>query len=179
MVGNVKRGFTDHNASGRSLILWSVITIADDNMQDQHFMYRRVWINSCTFNQFKMKKQWNVDLRLCFLTYTVQDARTVLYLDLYVSMDSLTLTLASFSQRYLAEAQDYINVLLEQMKMVTYQKMKVFIFIWIGVEFLETFCSVLFDSGNVIKYIILPILSGYLEWVLQVPQAHRFSIFEA
>ncbi len=33
-VGNSKRGFTDHNASGRSLILWSVIM--DDNMQDQH-----------------------------------------------------------------------------------------------------------------------------------------------
>ncbi len=40
MVGNLKRGFTDLNTSGRSLILWSVITIADDNMQDQHFMYR-------------------------------------------------------------------------------------------------------------------------------------------
>ncbi len=34
-VGNSKRGFTDHNASERSLILRSV-TIADDNMQDQH-----------------------------------------------------------------------------------------------------------------------------------------------
>ncbi len=52
---------------------------------------------------------------MCFLTYTVQDART---LGLYISMDSLTLTLASFSQRYLAEAQDNINVL-EQMKIVT------------------------------------------------------------
>ncbi len=36
MVGNSKRGFTDHNASGRSFILRSVITIMDDNMQDQH-----------------------------------------------------------------------------------------------------------------------------------------------
>ncbi len=35
-VGISKRGFTDHNTSGRSLILRSVITIADDNMQDQH-----------------------------------------------------------------------------------------------------------------------------------------------
>ncbi len=35
-VGNPKQGFTDHSASGRSLILRSVITIADDNMQDQH-----------------------------------------------------------------------------------------------------------------------------------------------
>ncbi len=34
-------------------------------------------------------------------------------------MDSLTLTLASFSQRYLAKAQDNINDLLEQMKSVT------------------------------------------------------------
>ncbi len=32
---------------------------------------------------------------------------------------------------------------------------------------------------NVIKNIILPILSGYLESVLQVPQTHRFTIFEA
>ncbi len=54
-----------------------------------------------------------------FLPYTVQDARTVRYLGLYISMDLLTLTLASFSQRYLAEAQDNINVLLEQMKIVT------------------------------------------------------------
>ncbi len=54
-----------------------------------------------------------------FLTFTVQDVRTVHYLGLYVNMDSLTLTLASFSQRYLAEAQDNINVLLEQMKIVT------------------------------------------------------------
>ncbi len=53
-----------------------------------------------------------------FLTYTVQNVRTVLYLGLYVSMDSLNLTLASFSQRYLAEAQDDINVLLEQKKIV-------------------------------------------------------------
>ncbi len=35
-VGNSKQGFTDHNASGRSIILRSVIMIADDNMQDQH-----------------------------------------------------------------------------------------------------------------------------------------------
>ncbi len=41
-VSNSKRGFTDHNADGISLILRSVITIADDNMQDQHFVYHRV-----------------------------------------------------------------------------------------------------------------------------------------
>ncbi len=35
-VGNSKRGFTDLNASRRSLILRSVIMIVDDNMQDQH-----------------------------------------------------------------------------------------------------------------------------------------------
>ncbi len=36
-VGNTKQGFTDHNASRKSLILATVvITIADDNMQDQH-----------------------------------------------------------------------------------------------------------------------------------------------
>ncbi len=35
-VGNSKREFTDHNASGRSLILRAVITIAYDNMHDQH-----------------------------------------------------------------------------------------------------------------------------------------------
>ncbi len=34
--GLIKQGFTDHNASRRSLILRSAITIADDNMQDQH-----------------------------------------------------------------------------------------------------------------------------------------------
>ncbi len=39
-------------------------------------------------------------------------------LGLYISMDSLILTLASFSQRYLAKAKDNINVLLEQMKIV-------------------------------------------------------------
>ncbi len=35
-VGNTKRGFTDLNSSGRNLILWSVIKITDDNMQQQH-----------------------------------------------------------------------------------------------------------------------------------------------
>ncbi len=49
-------------------------------------------------------------------------------------MDSLTLTLASFSQKYLAKAQDNINVLHEQMKVYDNQKMKVFVFICIGVE---------------------------------------------
>ncbi len=34
-MGNSKR-VTDHKASGRSLILWSVIMIADDNMHNQH-----------------------------------------------------------------------------------------------------------------------------------------------
>ncbi len=66
-----------------------------------------------------MERNWNVTFVYVFLTYTVQDARTVRYLGLYVSMDALTLTLASFSQRYVAKAQDNINVLLEQMKIVT------------------------------------------------------------
>ncbi len=35
-VGNLKQEFADLKASGRSLILQSVITITDDNMQDQH-----------------------------------------------------------------------------------------------------------------------------------------------
>ncbi len=35
-VGNLKQEFADLKASGRSLILQSVITIVDDNMQDQH-----------------------------------------------------------------------------------------------------------------------------------------------
>ncbi len=48
-----------------------------------------------------------------FLPYTVQDVSTVSHLGLYISMDSLIITSASFSQRYLAEAQDNINVLLE------------------------------------------------------------------
>ncbi len=86
-----------------------------------------------------MKRQWNVDLRLCVLSYTVDDVRRVLYLGLDISMDSLTLTLASFSQRYLAEAQDDINVLLEQMKIVNELKMNVFVFIGIGGECLGTF----------------------------------------
>ncbi len=51
-----------------------------------------------------------------FLTYTVQDARTIRYLGLHV--DSITLTLASFSQIYLVKAQNNINVLLEQIKIV-------------------------------------------------------------
>ncbi len=40
-----------------------------------------------------------------------------------------------------------------------------------------TFFSVLFclALGNRIKLIILPILSGYLESVLQEPQVHCFS----
>ncbi len=108
MVGNSKWGFTDLNASGRSLILWSVFSIADDNMQDQHC--------SCIASLIWRGTE---DLRYVFLSYTVQDARTVRYLGLYVSIDSLTLTLASFSQRYLAKSQDNINVLLEQMKIVT------------------------------------------------------------
>ncbi len=37
-VGNSKRGFTD---SGRSLIL----KVANDNIQDQHFMDRRIRLN--------------------------------------------------------------------------------------------------------------------------------------
>ncbi len=42
---------------------------------------------------------------------------SLLFKGLYVNMDPLTLTLASFSQRYLAEAQDNIKVL-EQMTIV-------------------------------------------------------------
>ncbi len=54
-VGNSKRGFTDHNASGRSLILWSVIMIADDNVQDQHCSCIAGY-DSITFNQFNMER---------------------------------------------------------------------------------------------------------------------------
>ncbi len=81
-----------------------------------------------------MKRQWNVDLRLCVLSYTVDDVRRVLYLGLDVSMDSLTLTLASLSQRYLAEAQD--DWADENCK---WTKMNVFVFIGIGGECLGTF----------------------------------------
>ncbi len=85
-----------------------------------------------------------------FLPYTVQDARTVHYLGLYISMDSLTLTLASFSQRYLAETQDDINILLEE---------NIFVFIGIRVECLRTFYSVLFGfrKYNKINYIAYPL----------------------
>ncbi len=82
------------------------------------FMCRRVRLNYCTFNQFNMERHWNVDLRLCFWS-TFYKTPSIRYLGLYISMDSLTLTLASFNQRYLAEAQDNINVLLKQMKSVT------------------------------------------------------------
>ncbi len=59
-------------------------------------------------------------------------------------MDPLTLALASFNQRYLAKAQYNINVLLEQMKIVT-QSMYDNLKMYIGVEYLGTFCSVLFE----------------------------------
>ncbi len=45
--------------------------------------------------------------------------RSVRYLGLYISVDSLTLMLYSFSQQYLGKAQDNFNILLEQMKIVT------------------------------------------------------------
>ncbi len=54
-----------------------------------------------------MERHWNVDLR-----YTIQDAISPLF-RLYIIMDSVTLTLVSFIQRYLAKAQDNINILLE------------------------------------------------------------------
>ncbi len=66
-----------------------------------------------------MERHRNVDLRLCVFDLHCTRARSVHYLGLYVSMDSLTLMLASLSQRYLDKAQDNINVLLEQMKSVT------------------------------------------------------------
>ncbi len=59
-------------------------------------------------------------------------------------MDPLTLALASFSQKLAsAKAQYNINFLLKQMKIVTqlvYDNLKMYI----GVEYLGTFCSVLF-----------------------------------
>ncbi len=53
--------------------------------------------------------------------------------------------------------------------------MNVLVFICIGVEYLGTFCSILFGfrKCNTINYIV----PGYLESVLKVPQAHSFSIF--
>ncbi len=114
-----------------------------------------------------------------FLTYTVQDARTVLYLGLYISMDSLTLTLASFSQRYLAIAQDNINVLLEQMKVYDNQKIKVFVFICIGVQYLGIFCSVLFGfrKYNKINYIAHPLRIPGIS-VTSTPDTLFFQILE-
>ncbi len=72
--------------------------------------------------------------------------RLVHYLGLYVSMDSLTLPLASFSQKYLAEVYDK-------------QKINIFVFICTGVEYLGTFCSVLFGfrKCNKINYIAHPL----------------------
>ncbi len=49
----------------------------------------------------------------------------------------------------------------------------------LGLNAYGHFCSVLIGSGYGIKSIPLPILSGYLESMLQVPQSHRFSIFVA
>ncbi len=66
-----------------------------------------------------MERHWNVDLRLCVLWPTLYKTREQSAIGLYVSIDSLTWTLASFNQRYLAKAQDNINVLLEQMEIVT------------------------------------------------------------
>ncbi len=67
-----------------------------------------------------MERHWNVDLRLCvFDLHCTRRENSPPFKGLYVSMDSLTLTLASFSQRYHAKAQDNINILLEQMKIVT------------------------------------------------------------
>ncbi len=70
-----------------------------------------------------MERHCNIDLRLCVFDFhcTVHDVRTVRYLGLNIRIDSLTLKLmlASFCLRYLAEAQDDINVLLELMKIVT------------------------------------------------------------
>ncbi len=54
-VGHAKRGLTAHNASGRSLILRSVITIADDNMQDQQCSCIAGY-DSITFKQFNMER---------------------------------------------------------------------------------------------------------------------------
>ncbi len=55
MVCNSKRGFTDLNESRRSLILRSVIMIADDNMQDQHCPCIAGY-DYITFNQFNMER---------------------------------------------------------------------------------------------------------------------------
>ncbi len=120
MVGHSNQGFTDHSVSGRSLILRSVITIAEDNMQDQHsscitgYNYTNVHLTSLIWRGAEMYIFFYV-----FLPYTVQDMSTVSYLGLYISMDSLTLMLPSFSQIHFTKAQDNINVLLEQMKMAT------------------------------------------------------------
>ncbi len=56
------------------------------------------------------------------------------------------------------------------------QKMNVFVFIWIVVEYFGTVCSVLFGfrKCNEINHIAIP---GYMESELQVHQAHTFSIF--
>ncbi len=54
-VGNSMREFTDHNANGRSLILQSVIMIADDNMQDQHCSCIAGY-DYISFNQFNMER---------------------------------------------------------------------------------------------------------------------------
>ncbi len=65
-----------------------------------------------------MEKHWKTFVYV-FLTYIVQDAISPLFRFVTLHYHGLThLKWASFSQRYLAKAQDNINVLLKQMKMV-------------------------------------------------------------
>ncbi len=99
-----------------------------------------------------------------FLTYTVHDVRTVLYLGLCVSMDALTLTLASFSQRYLAEAQDNFKHSAWanencNLTSVWQPENECFCLHLYWVEYLWTFCSVFwgFSKCNKKYYIAHPL----------------------
>ncbi len=108
-VGNWNRGFIDHNASGRSLISRSQRTTCRINT---------VHVSQGMIKMHSTSLIWrSTECRPSFMSYTVQDVISPLFR--FVRKHGLvTLTLASFSQRYLAEAQDNINVL-EQMKIVT------------------------------------------------------------
>ncbi len=94
-VGNSKREFTDHNASGRSLNYSRSSRSWMTNMQDQTC--------SCiagndyiSFNQFNMERHWNVDpnFSIVFCVFDLHCTRCENnpLLGLHVNMDSITLS---------------------------------------------------------------------------------------
>jgi len=54
MVGNKMEARVYRSQCKREKPHVTVVMIADDNIQDQHYMYLRVRLNSFTFNQFNI-----------------------------------------------------------------------------------------------------------------------------